>query len=109
VAGRNIYVVQSNPVPGREDEYNEWYTRTHFPEILRVPGMVAAERFVVSDLQRTPPPAPPAFRYIAIYDVEGDPQVMFAGQDSTPRTPSEAIARPTSAHLFTSFGRQVRR
>jgi len=108
MAERNIYVVQSNPVAGREDEYNDWYTKTHIPEILRVPGMVAAERFVLSDVQRVPPPTAPAFRYIAIYEVDGDPRRMFEGQDATPRTPSDAIARPTAAHLFRSLGRRVR-
>ena len=35
---RKIQLVYSNPVPGMEDEFNEWYSDRHVHEILRVPG-----------------------------------------------------------------------
>jgi len=33
---REIQLVNSNPVPGMEDEFNEWYSSRHVHEILRV-------------------------------------------------------------------------
>ena len=41
-----IMFVQSKPSsPDREDEYNDWYTNTHLPEVLDIPGITAARRF----------------------------------------------------------------
>ena len=38
-------VVQTGPVSAeREDEYNDWYSGTHIPEVLAIPGFVAARR-----------------------------------------------------------------
>jgi len=43
---KGLMVVQSRPSdPEREDEYNEWYSHTHLPEIRAVPGFVAARRY----------------------------------------------------------------
>ena len=33
---RTIQLVDSNPVPGMEDAFNEWYSGRHVHEILRV-------------------------------------------------------------------------
>jgi hypothetical protein len=45
---RKIQLVYSNPVPGMEDEFNEWYSGRHVHEILRVPGYLSAQRFRVT-------------------------------------------------------------
>ncbi|MFY9998593.1 MAG: hypothetical protein WAK76_03775, partial [Trebonia sp.] len=45
---RKIQLVYSNPVPGMEDEFNEWYSSRHVHEILRVPGYLSAQRFRVT-------------------------------------------------------------
>jgi hypothetical protein len=62
-----ILVVRTNAVPGREDEYNKWYDGEHVPEMLSIPGFVRAQRYVVHG----PADAPPEFRYLAIYEIEG--------------------------------------
>lgn len=58
------FIVLTNPVAGREDEYNDWYSRIHLKDVLDVPGFVSAQRFVLSDAS----PAS-AFKYLAIYEV----------------------------------------
>jgi hypothetical protein len=58
-------VVMSNPAEGREDEYNDWYTNRHLPDVLNVDGFVAAQRFKVADEAADIP-----FKYCAIYQVE---------------------------------------
>jgi len=45
---RKIQLVYSNPVPGMEDEFNEWYSSRHVHEILLVPGYLSAQRFRVT-------------------------------------------------------------
>ncbi|AHH17580.1 hypothetical protein NONO_c27880 [Nocardia nova SH22a] len=71
------YVVLTNPVTGREDEFNDWYSNTHVHDVLRVPGFVAAQRFELAGAaQRAEPPYP--WSYLALYEIETDdlPSVM---------------------------------
>ena len=44
------FFVFSNPVPGRETEYNNWYDQLHAPDVVSIPGFVTAQRFVKNDL-----------------------------------------------------------
>jgi hypothetical protein len=71
MAKKHVLVVMSNPVDGREDEYNEWYTNTHLPEVLAIPGFTAAQRFKLSKSQR-PGSTPSQWQYAAIYEMESD-------------------------------------
>jgi hypothetical protein len=50
--------------------YNEWYTDVHLKDVLKVPGIVAAQRFKLSDVQRDAPPFP--WQYLALYEIETD-------------------------------------
>jgi hypothetical protein len=66
-------VVWTNPVKGRESEYNSWYNEIHLPEVIAVPGFVAATRYELSPEPRRMPGVPefvPAQRYLAIYELE---------------------------------------
>ena len=58
-------VVLTNPVVGREDEYNAWYNDQHLQDVLAVPGFVAAQRFKVADRDLKT-----SHKYLAIYEVE---------------------------------------
>ena len=47
---KGMMLVQSRPAdPAREDEFNDWYTKTHIPEVCAVPGIVGARRYKVHD------------------------------------------------------------
>src|SRR5262245_53673120 len=35
----------SNPTPGMEEEFNRWYSGPHFTHTLKVPGILAGQRF----------------------------------------------------------------
>jgi Domain of unknown function (DUF4286) len=61
------FVVLTNPTSGKEAEYNEWYNKQHIPDVLNVPGFVAAQRFRLADKQmgETNP-----YRYLALYEIE---------------------------------------
>lgn len=56
--------------PSREDEMNSWYTSTHVPDVLNIPGFVAATRYKVSGTQFGPVDTPGS--YVAFYEVEVD-------------------------------------
>lgn len=70
-AERNVLLVFSNPVDGREEEYNAWYSEHHLDEILAIDGFRCAQRFRLADdarMSRDTPSAP--YRYLALYELE---------------------------------------
>ena len=67
---KHVFVVLTNAAPGKEDAYNDWYTNRHIPDVLAIPGVVAAQRFTLSADQRATPPLP--YKYLALYEMETD-------------------------------------
>ena len=39
---KHIFIVYTNAVEGRDDEYNAWYDDQHLNDVLKIPGVVAA-------------------------------------------------------------------
>jgi hypothetical protein len=72
-------LVFSNPVEGRDDEYNKWYDEVHMKDLLGVSPFKSAERFRVAQVQGLPEGS---HRYLAVYEFDGPPQTaldnMFA-------------------------------
>ena len=64
-----VYVVQSNPVPGKEDQYNDWYRNVHLNDVLKVNGFTGAQLFRHRPVDGLPGPE---LRYMALYDVDTD-------------------------------------
>lgn len=64
-------VVLTNPVEGKEEAYNDWYTNTHLHDVVQIPGIVSAQRFRMTATQRTDTPPGP-WKYLAVYNVETD-------------------------------------
>jgi hypothetical protein len=62
------FVVLTNPVAGKEAEYNEWYNKQHLPDVLNIPGMVCAQRFRLAEDQ--PGADKKTHRYLALYEIE---------------------------------------
>src|SRR3546814_16340103 len=74
---RLLYIVLTNATPGDDEQFNDWYTNTHIPDVLALPGFVAAQRFRPVD---NPALRPYPFRYLAISDVlAGQAEEAFAG------------------------------
>ena len=65
---RYVLAVHTNPVEGREDEYNDWYSNRHLADLLAIPGVVSARRYVLGERQMTA--VPQAFKYLALYEIE---------------------------------------
>jgi hypothetical protein len=73
VSLRTSLVVFSNPVEGREDDYNRWYDDVHLGEVAALPGVASAQRFGLSQV------GPQGrFSYLAIYELDGDPAEVLA-------------------------------
>jgi hypothetical protein len=84
--GRYALVVFSNPVAGREDEYNDWYSNRHLKDVVSIPGFASAQRFrrqalIVGDLKHD---------YLAIYEMDVDgPEAVEAAKGALATTPME--------------------
>jgi hypothetical protein len=92
---RYIGIAMTNPVEGKEQEFNEWYDNQHIPDVLSIPGNVSAQRFRVADSQLPNRSSP--YRYLAVYEVEVDDlkdliaaTVERGGSPAMPR--SDAVA-----------------
>ncbi|MGB8391458.1 hypothetical protein [Mycobacterium sp.] len=80
----NLFLVLTNPVQGQDEAFNTWYDTQHVPEVLDVPGVVAAQRYDLSEV--TVPededlPAqlpPPTHRYLVIYELDRDPDTVMS-------------------------------
>ncbi|MFD7205460.1 hypothetical protein [Streptomyces sp. NPDC059893] len=64
---REALLALTNPVEGRDEEFRKWYWETHIPEILALPGFVAARRLRAADTVTDGVP----YRYATVYEVEG--------------------------------------
>ena len=66
---KGILLVMSDATPGGDDAYNAWYDDVHLVDVLNVPGLVAARRFVAMPSVHG---ELPGARYLAIYEIEAD-------------------------------------
>ena len=60
-----VYMVRSNPVEGKEDEFNRWYSDVHLPEVLQIDGFQTAQRFRLTKQQMQTQ----SHTYLAIYNI----------------------------------------
>ncbi len=100
---RHIFIVYTNAVDGRDEEFNVWYDDQHLQDVLRIPGVVGAQRFELSDRQRLDPPFP--WKYAAIYEIETDnldevitPLREWIGTERMPR--SDAMDPHRECYFF---------
>jgi hypothetical protein len=60
-----LFIVESNCAdPAREEEFNEWYNKTHLPDALEPPEVLRAVRYQRLDTSKG------QAKYIALYEVE---------------------------------------
>lgn len=104
---RHRLIALTNAVAGREAEMARWYDEQHIPDVLRIDGVVAAQRFaVVGD-------NPLQWRFMTIYDVvTDDPSTimrMLSRRFGTPDMPaSDAMdMRSASAVFLEALGPRV--
>lgn len=69
---RYVYLVMSDPLPGKEFEFNDFYQNTHMGDLVQLPGWIGAQRFrLVPVMPRT---TQPLYRRgnLILWDQEGD-------------------------------------
>jgi len=94
-----LLVVETNCVDtAREAEFNEWYDKTHLPDVLETPGFVRATRY-----ENTNPPEGKG-RFLATYEIGADDidQVMKVHADTMTR--KKAAGRYSELVMVVSRG-----
>lgn len=72
MAQKYTFLAFTNPTPGKEDEYNRWYEEHHLKDVIQCPGFVSARRFRLAATQFEFNTVTPAYRYLALYEIETD-------------------------------------
>ena len=89
-----LSVVLADSRPEREAEFNEWYSNSHVPNLLKVPGYISGMRFRLVDepalehLRMGP-------RYLALYEIQS--------LDSVPRIADPATMSPEALAEFQNY------
>jgi hypothetical protein len=104
-------VVMSNPVPGREEEFERWYQEVHLPELVALDGFVSAQRFN----REVTLGAAQSWPHMAIYEIESEDIEATIGAlvtvaEAGKLTMSGAIdTAATSAAVFKACGPAITR
>ena len=71
---RGIYVVVTSAVSAERDQaFNRWYDRVHFPQVLEIDGILSARRFKVASVQAQDGASLGGDdQYLVIYELDGD-------------------------------------
>src|ERR1700744_915197 len=64
-----ILVVLTNPVEGRDDDFNDWYTNIHTRDAMRFRGSIAQQRFSFAQERVQDYPNGFVAKYLALYEV----------------------------------------
>ena len=116
----NLLVVLSDAVPGREDEFNEWYDTLLLRKTVQLDPFFSGQRFELEGVN--PPTAEwPKFRYLAIYEIpegrldeakaamarqyEERREALDAGR--TPEVPLSPALGSGVGYWFTSIGPKI--
>ena len=60
---RGVFYIETQPVPGKEAAYHEWYNGTHLSQVLAVDGVVSARRLRPVDGEGP---------FVALYELEAE-------------------------------------
>jgi len=110
-----IDLVQTNPKPGREAEFEEWYSKQHVYDLLRVPGILSVQRYRFTGNRREEGEGyegmPQPYHHLAVYEIEGDPEDILAGieraRDAGQIPWSDALDPIFSAYFYEPIGEKI--
>lgn len=79
-------IMMTESLPGQEEAYCRWCEDQHFPDILRIPGVISAERVELLGGEEGAPG-----RYMAVFRTELEPSELMAEmarRNGTPEMPA---------------------
>jgi hypothetical protein len=102
-------IALTTPLPGKEDEFHDWYQNAHLPELVNTFNMEGAQRYELVAKLAGSDENP----YLAIYDIEADDPMAFLGkmgevaQSGELTPPSFQDMATTYTALFGELGERV--
>ncbi len=75
----------------RETEFNEWYEKTHLPDVLQTPGFIRATRYENTN------PSKGEAKFLATYEIETDDIDRFL------KTHNDNMAKKRAAGRFSEL------
>lgn len=107
---RHHFMVLSAAQPGQEAAFEAWYDQQHIVDLVKVPGVISAQRFHISS--QSGQPEVPKWTCVAIYELEcDDPEEVIAriislsGSDAMPST--ETLDKPSVIRIIAQHSRTV--
>ena len=75
---KHLLLALTNPIEGKDAEFNDWYDNVAYPTYKSLPGLVPLGRFKAADI----PPmfefqADNPYQYLSLYYFEADDPVAF--------------------------------
>src|ERR1041385_5353146 len=84
--GRAIYLVYTDLVDDRHaEEFNTWYSTRHLPQLMAIPGILDAARYVA--VKGGP-------KYLAVYELESAAVIHSDGFVNRPKTEQDQQLSP---------------
>jgi hypothetical protein len=65
---KHVFLSLLNAQSGKDEQFNDWYRDVHLPDVLTIPGFVAAQRFILSAAQL--PGMETRWKYLVIYEID---------------------------------------
>ncbi len=100
---KHVFLAFTNPVEGREEDFNDWQDDVHLPEGMENKGFVRVTRYRLGDAQFAP--ADGRAQYLNIWEIETDDiaaTLAAAGERNARGTFTDAINPNTIAtHIYT--------
>lgn len=76
----HLLLALTNPVEGKEEEYNDWYDTVAMPTYKTLPGLVPLGRFKAVDVPHLYPfEIDNQFKYLSLYYFVTDDPIKFMG------------------------------
>lgn len=88
---KHLICVYSNALEGREEEYGTWYDDVHIPDVLKVDGVLTGHRYQLTHIAKEGA-APPVHQFLAVYELEGDPDEIVAELRRRSNTPDMPVS-----------------
>lgn len=69
----DLLIVMSNPLDGRDEAFNDWYSNVHIRDVMRLPGSSAVQRLRLTEESVAPGPGivpDRQFAYLAVYECQ---------------------------------------
>ena len=101
-----VLLVLANAVPGKEEEFNRWYSDQHLSDVLKVPGIISAQRFkyaAPAGATIEGPHPEPAHKFIAVYEIDSDDPVAVQA-DMISRIGTDRMIMTDAMDFAKSFG-----